>query len=512
MSEVRAGAADSLPCTRSRRGLTHNTMLENPMNTLGLRSIMLLTLVSGTAIAHEPGVHQCEAGVDVDHNNMTKVHGCWEGDGGELEGGIFYVPTDETALEVIAAVELANRGVPDNRLDFVIVGDGYTASEQDQFRADATTIQNDFIRYEPFITYAPYIRWTQVEVISNESGVDNDPAQGIDRDTALDMAYWCSGIERLLCVSVSKAYQAAASAPDIDQIIAISNSSKYGGAGYASNNLGTAAGQNGSAVEIAIHEMGHSLGDLADEYTYGGPTDYSGGEPGARNSSTFDRETQLANQTKWWRWMDEFIPGFDGTVSTYEGSSYSQFGVYRPSNNSMMRNLNRPFNLPSAERIIHQIYKEVDPIDDGTADGTVLERDALAWVMPMQPNGHDLDVVWYLNGTIILSAIGQTQLDLSTLMLDDGAHEITVEVTDPTPWVREEAIRNIFLTESRTYTVDACVASADLNGDGELDFFDVSAFLTAFNAQEPAADFNNDGQFNFFDVSSFLSSFNEGGC
>ena len=480
------------------------------MNTLGLRSIVLISLISGTAIAHEPDAQQ--GGVDVDTNNMTKVHGCWEGDHGELEGGIFYLPTDEAALEVIAAVELANRGVPDNRVDFVIVGDGYTASEQAQFAADATSIENNFFRYEPFITYEPYFRWTQIEVISNESGVDNDPTPGINRDTALDMQYWCSGTERLLCVSVSKAYQAAAGAPDIDQIIAISNSSKYGGAGYPGNNLGTAAGQNGAAVEIAIHEMGHSLGDLADEYTYGGPTTYSGNEPSARNSSTFDRDTQLANNLKWWRWMDTFIQGFDGTVSTYEGSSYSELGVYRPSNNSMMRSLNRPFNLPSAERIIHQIYREVNPIDDGTADGSVLERNDVAWVLPMQPNGHNLEVIWRVDGNIVISALGQDQLDLSSLNLDDGAHEISVEVIDPTPWVREETIRNSFLTEMRTFTVDACVAAADLNGDGDLDFFDVSAFLTAFNAQDESADFNNDGQFNFFDVSAFLTSFNEGGC
>lgn len=480
------------------------------MNSLGMRSITIFALLAGTAIAHEPEAQN--DGQDVDTGNMTKVHGCWEGDGDELEGGIFYVPMDEDALQVIEAVELANRGVPDNRVDFVIVGDGYTAGEQGQFHTDATSIQNNFFRYEPFISYEPYFRFTQVEVVSNESGVDNDPSQGISRDTALDMAYWCNGIERLLCVSVSKAYQAAASAPDIDQVIAISNSSKYGGAGYSSNNLGTAAGQNGSAVEIAIHEMGHSLGDLADEYTYGGPTTYSGNEPSARNSSIFDRQEQLDDQRKWWQWMDESMPGFDGTVSTYEGSSYSQLGVYRPSNNSMMRNLGRPFNLPSAERIIHQIYKEVSPIDDGTPDGTVLDRDSVAWVMPMQPIGHDLEVVWYLDGSIVLSALGQDELDLATLGLSDGSHEITVEVIDPTPWVRSETIRNAFLTASRTFTVDACTAAADLNGDGDLNFFDVSEFLTLYNAQDPSADFNDDGLFNFFDVSAFLTSFNEGGC
>ncbi|MBL4697192.1 MAG: hypothetical protein JKX70_00005 [Phycisphaerales bacterium] len=51
---------------------------------------------------------------------------------------------------------------------------------------------------------------------------------------------------------------------------------------------------------------------------------------------------------------------------------------------------------------------------------------------------------------------------------------------------------------------------ADLTGDGELNFFDVSAFLTAFSAADPAADFTGDGEFNFFDVSAFLTAFSAG--
>jgi len=51
---------------------------------------------------------------------------------------------------------------------------------------------------------------------------------------------------------------------------------------------------------------------------------------------------------------------------------------------------------------------------------------------------------------------------------------------------------------------------ADLNGDGTLDFFDVSAFLSAFGMSNPAADFNGDGAFNFFDVSAFLTAFGNG--
>ncbi|MFG0244602.1 MAG: GC-type dockerin domain-anchored protein [Phycisphaerales bacterium JB052] len=51
---------------------------------------------------------------------------------------------------------------------------------------------------------------------------------------------------------------------------------------------------------------------------------------------------------------------------------------------------------------------------------------------------------------------------------------------------------------------------ADLTGEGELNFFDVSAFLAAFAAGDPAADFTGDGMYNFFDVSAFLGAFAAG--
>ena len=175
------------------------------------------------------------------------VHGCWGDAHGNLEGGQFFLPKDPQAQAIIDRIESARGGVADNRVDLVIVGDGYTAGEMGTFHEDAGRISDSLFRYEPFTSYENYFRITAVEVISNESGVDNDTQRTISRDTALDMSYWCGGTERLLCVNVGKAYAAAASAPDIDQVIAIANSTKYGGAGYPSNNLGTAAGGNSAA-------------------------------------------------------------------------------------------------------------------------------------------------------------------------------------------------------------------------------------------------------------------------
>ena len=61
---------------------------------------------------------------------------------------------------------------------------------------------------------------------------------------------------------------------------------------------------------------------------------------------------------------------------------------------------------------------------------------------------------------------------------------------------------------TETVTLNTC--AVDFNNDGALNFFDVSAFLSAFSGQDPIADLNNDGQFNFFDVSAFLSAFSAG--
>ena len=64
------------------------------------------------------------------------------------------------------------------------------------------------------------------------------------------------------------------------------------------------------------------------------------------------------------------------------------------------------------------------------------------------------------------------------------------------------------VTVVRGCEADSC--PADLTGDGELNFFDVSAFLTAFSNNDLAADFTGDGQLNFFDVSAFLTAFSKG--
>lgn len=62
----------------------------------------------------------------------------------------------------------------------------------------------------------------------------------------------------------------------------------------------------------------------------------------------------------------------------------------------------------------------------------------------------------------------------------------------------------------RIESVGCTINPADLNNDGELNFFDVSIFLNAYNSGDLIADLNGDGILSFFDVSSFLGYFNQG--
>jgi hypothetical protein len=73
-----------------------------------------------------------------------------------------------------------------------------------------------------------------------------------------------------------------------------------------------------------------------------------------------------------------------------------------------------------------------------------------------------------------------------------------------------QAIAPEVFAEARRYFTGLKSCPADFNPDGTLNFFDVSAFLSAYNAMDPIADFTNDGLFNLFDVSAFLQAFNTG--
>ena len=73
-----------------------------------------------------------------------------------------------------------------------------------------------------------------------------------------------------------------------------------------------------------------------------------------------------------------------------------------------------------------------------------------------------------------------------------------------------DSIVEVAIDDFQLYTIGCPPSPADLNGDGELNFFDVTAFIVAFQNLDPVADFTGDGLWDFFDVADFLAAFLEG--
>ncbi len=395
---------------------------------------------------------------------------------GRLTGGrtLELRPSAGRALAPAASsvTTILENGPVSRRIDLVFVGDGYRSTDLPAYAVHVQNALDALLAQEPYATYRTFFNAHRVDVISTDSGVDNDPTQGIYRNTAMDMAFWCGGTERLLCVNVGKAQAFAAEAPQADHVLAVANSTKYGGAGYTASDLATFSGGNSSSAGVAIHELGHSLGNLADEYDYGGSTYYTGGEPAAPNVSVLDATAMAAAGTKWAPWLGAAGVGFDGPVSAFEGANYSLYGIYRPTWNSVMRSLFRPFNPPSVENLILEFYALVCPIDtSGVVGGGPVGQSSVVYVDPVDPIGHPLDIQWSVDG-IPVPAANQESLRIAPLLgslgLSPGEHSLSVRVTDNTALVRSETARAARMTATRSWawSVAPWAAVEDPGGRG----------------------------------------------
>ncbi len=247
-----------------------------------------------------------------------------------------------SATPPATATVILNNGSAATHMDYVFIGDGYTAAEMDKWHADAQKVINGFMADPLFNANRASMNIYRVDVASNQSGVD-EIDKGIYRDTAMDAQFACYNIERLLCVDNTKATNIAASvlAPDArDVIVVIANSTRYGGSGGAVATLSMHA----QSIEVALHEIGHTAFSLADEYDYGSCS--TSGEPGEANVSL-----NGSRSVKWGSLIAGSTavptgPGAypNGTVGAFQGGQYCTTGKYRPTENSRMRTLGYPWH------------------------------------------------------------------------------------------------------------------------------------------------------------------------
>lgn len=357
-------------------------------------------------------------------------------------------------------------GDPAKRFNLVILGDGYTAADMPKFRADVDKHMNVLFTFEPFKSYRNYMNVYSVEIPSPESGVSCDPdLTSPKKNTPLHMAFWSGcdpqGVQRALELDENAATQYAnlvpGTTPANRQILAIANSTTYGGVG---GSYATASGGNAMSSLITPHELGHSLGGLQDEYDYyarGVRGDaYTGGEPDSVHHTLLTEQQMVQQQKKWWRWLGEPSES-GGTIGRYESGMYSSSGVWRPSAHSIMKTLGYYYDQVGREDMTRSISAKISIVQDSTPTTQPIGADRVVFVEPMHPNSHQLTITWSLDGGQLPSN-GQ-QLDLRQQNLKPGRHKLTATVADPTDFVRDPAIKQA-LTDTRTWTVDTSLATA----------------------------------------------------
>ncbi|MEV0389445.1 M64 family metallopeptidase [Nonomuraea sp. NPDC050643] len=356
-------------------------------------------------------------------------------------------------------------GAPAKRFNLILMGDGYTEAEQADFRADADRHLNVMWSIEPFKSYRNYINVYRVDIVSGESGISCDP--GLDaprRTTPLSMGFWgrCNpaSVQRLITMDNAAAIRYAdlvtGTTSGNRQILALGNSTTYGGAG---GTYATASGSNSMSALISPHELGHSLGGLQDEYDYyqrgvpGGP--YTGPEPSSAHHTLLTEQEMRDRRGKWWRWLGEPSES-GGPIGRYEGGLYATTGVWRPSAHSMMKTLGYYFDQVSREVMVQRITAKTMIVQDSTPVDAPVGADRVLWVEPMRPVGHALTTTWTVDGRDLPG--DRDALDLRTLGLTPGTHTVTATVADPTDFVRDPAIRTA-ITRTRTWTVDTAITT-----------------------------------------------------
>lgn len=347
-----------------------------------------------------------------------------------------------------------------NRIDILLLGDGYTQSEMSLWESDAEAALFGFLEEPPYNSYRSYFNAHRIDTVSNESGASH-PENGIEKDTAFGSFYNCADIQQLLCVDSALVYgavNALAGPGQADIIIIIVNDEEYGGAGYSEGVTGgfAVSSSHGDAVRIMLHEIGHSFGRLADEYDDPLPTTTSDCADTTETTPVNVNPLASFDEIKWKHWIDTVVtiptPYISDThiPGLYAGSNYCK-ELYRPTPSSAMRNLYRPFDAINEEALVLKIYESVNTIESSTPSYDVVYSSAESpvnfLVETLQPTFHNLQVNWYADDLWVASGTS-----LNSLILNSDSVSLRVEVTDPSDKVRKDSNQN--LLSSRTWLIN----------------------------------------------------------
>ena len=226
-----------------------------------------------------------------------------------------------SAVEVKAArgvvSSIVDSGPPDRKVDLLLIGDRYAASQSASFLADASRLVAALFALEPFASRRADFNVRALHVPNAAPRVE----------------FNIFGLQRYALTYDNRALRNLAAAAPYDVVGILLNEAKYGGGGIF-NQQSTVAASNESAAYVFIHELAHNLAGLGDEYV--GSVTYETGapvkaEPWEPNITALHDPSQL-------KWRDLVEPGTPlptplshaGKVGAFEGAGYEARGLYRP--------------------------------------------------------------------------------------------------------------------------------------------------------------------------------------
>ena len=257
-------------------------------------------------------------------------------------------------------------------IDVVFVGDAFADKDQDLFNKYVKLGKEAFFTEEPFRSTKDRFNIYRIGSVS-KNGIIAQEGGDTKFSAQFEQGTYVGGDNNLVNSFVK------ASIPSVDLtktiIFVIINKAKYAGTCHMySNNQAVCyvplcRNENEYAQTLRHEGCGHGFGKLADEYFY----DSMGRIPDDKVSELkkwkgfaygFYENVDLTSDPNTILWS-KFISDsrYSGKVSVYEGGYTYPYGVYRPTDNSIMRYNTGGFNAPSREAI----YKKIMKFSEGNA-------------------------------------------------------------------------------------------------------------------------------------------------
>ncbi len=243
-------------------------------------------------------------------------------------------------------------------IDIVIVAEGYTAGEQEDFYRHAGTAAKALFAHEPFGAYASCFNILAVALPSRESGV-SIPGQGLWKETALSSHFDTFYSARYLTtLRLRQLHNALAGLP-YEHIVILANTDNYGGGGILNSYTLTTA-KHINFEPVVVHEFGHSFAGLGDEYYYDDQyEEYYNPEtePWEQNITTLKDFS-----AKW----EDLLPRNSKIptppnprrmeqIGVYEGAGYQSKGVYRAYQDCRMKTNTCKAFCPVCQRALERL-------------------------------------------------------------------------------------------------------------------------------------------------------------